>query len=113
MPLVPRHLRTPALRGFAVCNLPAKNSFAPLRKSHIVGTRIELSRRSGQSTSCAVKALHSVWILALVLLLGTGSASAAGVRIRDVAMIAGARDNQLVGYGLVAGLAGEGDKDPL
>jgi flagellar P-ring protein precursor FlgI len=27
-------------------------------------------------------------------------------------MIAGARDNQLVGYGLVVGLAGDGDRDP-
>src|SRR5690348_6167844 len=53
-------------------------------------------------------------ILTLVLaatLLGFNAA--AGVRVRDVATIAGARDNQLVGYGLVAGLAGEGDKDPV
>ena len=28
-------------------------------------------------------------------------------------MISGARDNQLVGYGLVAGLAGDGDKDQI
>ena len=28
-------------------------------------------------------------------------------------MVAGARDNQLVGYGLVAGLAGDGDKDQI
>ena len=28
-------------------------------------------------------------------------------------MIAGARDNQLVGYGLVVGLAGDGDKNPV
>ena len=28
-------------------------------------------------------------------------------------MVSGARDNQLVGYGLVAGLAGDGDKDPV
>lgn len=33
--------------------------------------------------------------------------------MRDIAMVAGARDNQLVGYGLVAGLAGQGDKDPI
>jgi flagellar P-ring protein precursor FlgI len=39
--------------------------------------------------------------------------AAAAVRIKDLAMIAGARDNQLVGYGLVSGLAGEGDKDPV
>jgi len=37
----------------------------------------------------------------------------AGVRIKDIAMIAGARENQLVGYGLVVGLAGDGDKDPV
>jgi len=41
------------------------------------------------------------------------SAPAAGVRVRDLAMIAGARDNQLVGFGLVVGLAGDGDKDPV
>jgi flagellar P-ring protein precursor FlgI len=35
----------------------------------------------------------------------------AGSRIKDLAAIAGARDNQLVGYGLVAGLANSGDKN--
>jgi flagellar P-ring protein precursor FlgI len=37
----------------------------------------------------------------------------AGVRLKDVTMVAGARENQLVGYGLVVGLAGDGDKDPV
>jgi flagellar P-ring protein FlgI len=41
------------------------------------------------------------------------AASAAGVRVGDLVMVSGARDNQLVGYGLVAGLAGDGDKDPM
>ncbi len=36
-----------------------------------------------------------------------------GSRIKDLTMIAGARDNQLVGYGLVTGLAGDGDKNPV
>jgi flagellar P-ring protein precursor FlgI len=49
----------------------------------------------------------------LVLLCAAVSASAGGVRLRDMAMVAGARDNQLVGFGLVAGLAGVGDKDPV
>jgi len=40
-------------------------------------------------------------------------ASAGDVRLRDLVMVAGARDNQLVGYGLVVGLAGDGDKDPV
>ena len=51
--------------------------------------------------------------LLLWLLICAVSASAAGVRVRDLAMVAGARDNQLVGFGLVAGLANDGDKDPV
>ena len=38
---------------------------------------------------------------------------AGDVRLRDLVMVAGARDNQLVGFGLVVGLAGDGDKDPV
>ena len=34
------------------------------------------------------------------------------VQIRDLCFVLGARDNQLVGYGIVSGLAGDGDKDP-
>ena len=41
------------------------------------------------------------------------TAAAAGSRIKDIAMIAGARDNQLSGFGLVTGLAGDGDKNPV
>ena len=52
--------------------------------------------------------------VALLLLLTFASAAPAGdVRLRDLVMVAGARDNQLVGYGLVVGLAGDGDKDPI
>ena len=41
----------------------------------------------------------------------TDSAAASGAsRIRDLARIQGVRDNQLVGYGLVVGLDGTGDK---
>jgi len=48
----------------------------------------------------------------VTLLMGTPSGFAAGVRVKDLSLLAGARDNQLVGYGLVAGLAGKGDKNP-
>lgn len=34
-------------------------------------------------------------------------------RIKDIASVAGVRDNQLVGYGLVVGLEGTGDKAPF
>lgn len=49
--------------------------------------------------------------LALVLLTLAGWASAAGPqRVKDLVDVAGVRDNQLVGYGLVVGLAGTGDQ---
>lgn len=52
-------------------------------------------------------------ILPVLCLLSVLSVSAGGVRLRDLVMVSGARDNQLVGFGLVAGLAGDGDKDPV
>ncbi len=36
-----------------------------------------------------------------------------GVRVKDIAIVSGVRDNQLAGYGLVVGLAGTGDKNPV
>ena len=34
-------------------------------------------------------------------------------RIKDLTSVAGARSNQLIGYGLVVGLAGTGDRDKI
>ena len=45
----------------------------------------------------------------LGLVLGGLSASAS--RIKDLTLIEGGRDNQLVGYGLIVGLAGDGDSN--
>jgi flagellar P-ring protein precursor FlgI len=47
-------------------------------------------------------------LAAIGLLASTGEASAQS-RIKDIASIEGVRANQLVGYGLVVGLAGTGD----
>lgn len=47
-------------------------------------------------------------LIGLLLLLVSGLAQAE--RIKDLASIAGVRSNQLVGYGLVVGLNGTGDK---
>jgi flagellar P-ring protein precursor FlgI len=56
-------------------------------------------------------------ILSLAAFLAAFAASpvllAGGSRVKDIAVVAGARDNQLVGYGLVVGLAGNGDKNPV
>jgi flagellar P-ring protein FlgI len=47
-----------------------------------------------------------------MLVSATAALADGGARIKDLAMISGARDNQLAGYGLVVGLAGDGDKNP-
>ena len=47
-------------------------------------------------------------ILSLVLLVAT--LASASVRIKDLASIEGVRENQLLGYGLVVGLNGTGDR---
>ncbi|MDR2075428.1 MAG: flagellar basal body P-ring protein FlgI [Desulfovibrio sp.] len=55
----------------------------------------------------------AAWIAGLLILtLGLiGFArDAFAVRIKDIASFSGVRDNQLVGYGLVVGLSGTGDK---
>jgi flagellar P-ring protein FlgI len=54
-------------------------------------------------------------LLAFLLALAGPSAPARalGSRVKDLVMVAGARDNQLVGYGIVVGLAGDGDKNPI
>ncbi|MDO9711147.1 flagellar basal body P-ring protein FlgI [Paracraurococcus lichenis] len=45
-----------------------------------------------------------------LLAILAGPAAAQPVRIKDIADLEGVRDNQLVGYGLVVGLAGTGDR---
>ncbi len=46
----------------------------------------------------------------LAILAGLAPAAAQPVRIKDIADIEGVRDNQFVGYGLVVGLPGTGDR---
>jgi flagellar P-ring protein precursor FlgI len=49
----------------------------------------------------------------LFVIVSASEAFGGGARIKDLAVVYGARDNQLVGYGLVVGLAGDGDKNPI
>ncbi|WP_413110764.1 flagellar basal body P-ring protein FlgI [Thaumasiovibrio sp. DFM-14] len=49
--------------------------------------------------------------IAIGLLLVLGIAPVQASRIKDLASVAGVRDNQLVGYGLVVGLPGTGEKN--
>lgn len=48
-------------------------------------------------------------ILAVAFIVATSSMAGAMSRIKDITDVEGIRDNQLVGYGLVMGLAGTGD----
>lgn len=52
-------------------------------------------------------------LFVLALLMAWSSFSFANSRIKDLANVAGVRSNHLVGYGLVVGLNGSGDKTPF
>lgn len=58
------------------------------------------------ATALRAKGLLTAALGALLLFVGPASAE----RIKDLTSIAGVRDNQLVGYGLVVGLDGSGDQ---
>jgi flagellar P-ring protein FlgI len=48
-------------------------------------------------------------LCALILFIAVVAPDAGASRIKDLALVEGGRDNQLVGFGLVVGLAGDGD----
>jgi flagellar P-ring protein precursor FlgI len=56
--------------------------------------------------------LRAIFLLAIVPSMCPADAEIAA-RIKDLVMVGGARDNQLSGFGLVVGLANDGDKDPV
>jgi flagellar P-ring protein FlgI len=69
----------------------------------------------GTATAMRSEMRHSKRLIAtlVAIALAVGSAPApvqADVRIKDIAVFEGVRENQLVGYGLVVGLNGTGDR---
>ena len=54
--------------------------------------------------------LKNFWLLLPVTALAFAPCVRAA-RVKDITMVEGGRDNQLVGYGIVVGLAGEGDSN--
>ena len=52
----------------------------------------------------------ALFLLVLPLAFISSAATPRAVRIRDITEIAGVRENQLIGYGLVVGLQGTGDR---
>ena len=67
-----------------------------------------LTRRTSEPRRCPGKHRVSAWLGICVLSLVLGTAHAE--RVKDLASIAGVRDNPLLGYGLVVGLDGTGDQ---
>ena len=57
---------------------------------------------------CVLASLREISLVVLAGWLSAGNAPAA--RLKDLVAIEGVRENQLIGYGLVVGLAGTGDK---
>lgn len=53
---------------------------------------------------------RSIQIALACLALTLGTADAANTRLKELASLEGIRDNQLIGYGLVVGLNGTGDR---
>ena len=62
-------------------------------------------------TRCTGKGWWRLGTALLLLPLLAGAPPAAAERVKDVATILGVRPNQLIGYGLVVGLVGSGDKN--
>ncbi|MGA1869011.1 MAG: flagellar basal body P-ring protein FlgI [bacterium] len=54
--------------------------------------------------------IHNKYLILLIILILWIPLKAHGTRIKDIASIDGVRENQLLGYGLVVGLNGTGDK---
>ncbi len=54
--------------------------------------------------------LGFAWLFSLAFLFAS---SAFAARVKDLTLVEGGRDNQLVGYGLVVGLAGDGDSNAI
>ncbi|HEU5081269.1 MAG TPA: flagellar basal body P-ring protein FlgI [Opitutaceae bacterium] len=72
-----------------------------------------VSFRASQIASparCRRFALRTFCILTSSFIL---SAAAQAARVKDLTLVEGGRDNQLVGYGLVVGLAGDGDSNAV
>ena len=110
MPLVPRHLNPKTRCAGNAAALPED-----LRLPEKFKPRVTLSVSFAKSTfwKSEVKIVKNALAALILLSLFSAAAFADTVRVRDLVMVAGARDNQLVGYDLVVGLNGDGDKDQV
>jgi flagellar P-ring protein precursor FlgI len=107
MPLIPRNLNPRSRHAHNSSGWPVEFKFAQNQNPRL-GQK-KPSRKMIAKTNWTSSVLFAV----LVLLAFSFPATADDVRVGDLATVGGARDNQLNGFGLVVGLAGDGDKDPV
>ncbi len=90
------------------------NDQLQLRRSDSVHVATDVRRwtRLMNPHSTSSRRWLPTFVAAFSFLLLAAPAFAAS-RVKDIAMISGARDNQLIGYGLITGIAGDGDKNPI
>jgi len=72
-------------------------------KRQVEAAMVRESAWSVPATGLAILLIAAFWIAA-------AAGPAFGARIKDISNVSGMRTNQLVGYGLVVGLSGTGDK---
>lgn len=70
---------------------------------------IVIGRRGGRTAESAMARWMAAAVVLCVLVL-CATQAVHGTRLKDIASFSGSRTNQLVGYGLVVGLSGTGDK---
>lgn len=85
---------------------PADRPQGPIRTGAPPRATVRGRRILGRNAYARTKTLLTGLLFALGLVLP----ATAQVRIKDIADVEGVRDNQLVGYGLVVGLNGTGDR---
>ena len=89
--------RPPDYRGFAA-------------GTALANTRGECPPNIDEPETPVTRILAALFVLLTAIAPGLRPAFAESVRIKDIADVEGIRENQLVGYGLVVGLNGTGDK---
>jgi flagellar P-ring protein precursor FlgI len=74
----------------------------------LISSMLSADRRVKQGAM--IRALGLITLLLLLVLPACGTTNDRLVMLRDITDVEGVRDNQLVGYGLVVGLNGTGDR---
>lgn len=67
-----------------------------------------------KTAGCTLRKASRSWLGRAIAMMAVGCLSvsiAEAARVKDLTLVEGGRDNQIVGYGIVVGLAGDGDSN--